>query len=529
MRYSSRTAQFAAFAPICCLLLSLAGCADRGLEKAHATAAEVITPDLIRRHIFFLASDSMKGRNTPSAELDSAARYIAENFRSDGLQGVGGSYFEKVGLAIVALGEENYLKITKDGLDRSYAIKTDFMPFDLTASREVSGAVVFAGYGITAPEYRYDDYKDIDVHGKIVFVLRHEPGEEDTASIFLGKRPTEYSDVSRKVQIAVGHGAVGVLVATDPLNHATLTPRGFPWPSLSKFLPQDALPMTLTTDEGKKVPVLHVGEEVISRLFGSVEALKDIQSRIDAAVKPQSYTIPGVTVSMKTTTKVKDMSTQNVVGFLEGSDPALKDQILVIGAHYDHLGYKKQHSQGEDYIFNGADDNASGTTAVLAIAEAFSRMPLKPRRSVLFVTFAGEEKGLFGSRSYVSAPLFPLEKTVAMLNLDMVGRNGIDSLYMVGASRSPDLAKINDEENRDIGFTLIGDESEIGGSDHASFYQKKVPFLFYFTGLHSDYHQVSDEPARINLEKIARVARLAFRTAWRVANDDHRYRVIDKQ
>jgi len=156
-------------------------------------------------------------------------------------------------------------------------------------------------------------------------------------------------------------------------------------------------------------------------------------------------------------------------------------------------------------------------------------MPQKPKRSVLFLTFAGEEKGLFGSRSYVSNPIFPIDSTVAMLNLDMVGRNSIDTLFMVGESRSPDLAAINEEENESIGFTLISDDKEIGGSDHMSFYQKNIPFLFYFSGLHPDYHTVRDNPETINTEKLAKVARLAFRTAWHIANDSNRYHVIENK
>jgi len=165
----------------------------------------------------------------------------------------------------------------------------------------------------------------------------------------------------------------------------------------------------------------------------------------------------------------------------------------------------------------------------MGIAEAFGRMTQKPKRSVLFITFAGEEKGLFGSRSYVNNPLFPLDQTVAMLNLDMVGRNGIDSIYMVGQSRSPDLAQINREENKDIGLTLVADDKVIGGSDHWSFYQKKLPFLFYFSGFHPDYHKVSDEPGLINTEKITRVAHLAFRTAWRIANENQKYSIIENK
>jgi hypothetical protein len=490
-------------------------------------ADSIITADFMKQNIFILASDSMKGRDTPSPELDSAARYIADFYKSNGIQPLNNSYTEKVGLSIVSLGEDNYFKMKKDKIERSYVIKSEFTPFDMTGNKEATGTLVFAGYGITAPEFKYDDYRNIDVHGKIVLVLRHEPGENDSTSIFKGTDETNYANVSTKVRNAIDHGAVGVLVVTDPLNHTLLTPRGFPWPSLSKFLPKDALPITLAADESKKVPVVQIGEEAVVQLFGSIDSLKNIQRHIDSLGTPASFEFSDATVALKTSTSIKDVSSQNTVGFIEGSDPILKNEIVIIGAHYDHVGYKKQHETGEDYIFNGADDNASGTCAVMATAQAFAKMPVKPKRSVLFLTFAGEEKGLFGSRSYVSNPFFPLDSTVAMLNLDMVGRNSIDTLYMVGQSRSPDLAAINSEENKSVGFTLIGDDKEIGGSDHMSFYQKNVPFLFYFSGLHPDYHTVSDGPEKIDTEKLAKVARLAFRTAWHIANESKRYTIIE--
>lgn len=508
------------------LIFGSDGCAFTGLEKPSLVADRTITPELVRQHIFYLASDSLMGRNTPSPGLDSAAHYIAGVFQSSGLKPVNGSYYERIALGKVGLGEENHLKITRENVERAYSIKTEFTPFEMTANKEVNAPVVFAGYGITAPEHKYDDYDGIDAKGKVVFVLRHEPGENDSTSVFDGKQATSYSNVADKVRIAVEHGVVGVLVATDPLNHTSLTPRGFPWPSLTRTIPRDALPLTLLGDEKEKVPVLHVGPEVIAQLFGSVDALKALQIEIDSTMKPHSFKIPATSASMRTTTTITDLPTQNVVGYLEGSDPNLKNELLVIGAHYDHVGYQKERQPEKDYIYNGADDNASGTTAVIAIAQAFGKLSQKPKRSVLFMTFGGEEKGLLGSRTYVDKPLFPLVQTVAMLNLDMVSRNSVDTLIMVGASRSPDLAQINREENKEIGFVLVSDDKVIGGSDHMTFYRKDIPFLFYFSGFHPDYHQVSDNPDTSNAVKLSKVARLAFRTAWRIANDDHRYRVI---
>lgn len=506
------------------VLLGCGGKADREFSAALSS----INPEEMQAHMFFLASDSLKGRNTPSPELDTAAAYIARIFRRNGLLPMNGSYFQPIRLDIVSLGAPNSLKIAKQGSETDFQIKTDFTPFEMTANHSVTAPLVFAGYGITAPEYRYDDYSGVDVRGKIVVVLRHEPREEDSSSVFMGKAPTDYANVSRKVQIAREHGAVGLFVITDPLNHTSLMPRGFPWPSLSKTIPSDALPMTLGVDEKEKIPVVHVGESVINALFGSVDSLRKLQTRIDDTMTPVSFGIKGAEASVRTSTSIKEMMANNVVGFLEGSDPAMRNQVVVVGAHYDHVGYKKQHTEGEDYIFNGADDNASGTCAVLGVAAGLGSLPAKPKRSILLVAFAGEEKGLYGSLYYTQHPLLPLDSTVAMLNIDMVGRNGRDSLLLIGGEASPDIDSIARVENARLGFVLVDDILTAGGSDHMSFQKKNIPSLFFHSGLHPDLHKVTDNPDRIDFVKLTQAGRLVFLTAVHIANDTHRYRYFSK-
>jgi len=492
-------------------------------------ALDVITTHKLKTHIDYLASDSLLGRNTPSPGLDTAAAYIMREFKKYGIQPVNGTYFQPLPLVITSLGEENIVEIDNKGEKSSLKIKTQFVPFEITANAETSGALIFAGYGITAPEYNYDDYNGLDVKGKIVVVMRHEPGEDDTASVFLGKKSTKHAFMDTKAENAIKHGAVGMLVLTDPLNHQMVTPRGFPWPSLSKIIPKDALPMHLI-DSITKIPVVHVGKEVVNILFGSLDSLKSIQKSIDAMLKPISFDYPSINVRIKTSIVETKIKTNNVIGIIPGSDSGLKNEYLVVGAHYDHVGYNKEHSETEDYILNGADDNASGTSGMLAVAEAFSKMKTKPKRSVLFMAFSGEEKGLYGSAAYVGKPLFPLEQTVAMLNMDMISRNGIDTLFLEGAELSPDLVNIVKAENIGIEFKLqLNEDEHVGGSDHASFYEKKVPFIFFFAGLHPDYHTVRDNPGTINPEKAARIAKLVFKTAWYVANDNKGYKLIEKQ
>jgi hypothetical protein len=505
--------------------LLLSSCADRATRDP-AKLKDLLTPEFVGKHMFAIAGDATKGRSTPGPGLDSAASYIAGEFALWGVEPVSGSYYQKIPLTVLNLGSPNTLSLVKGGQESPFALKADFTPFDMTGNVEAQGPVVFLGYGIVAPEYSFDEYAGMDVKGKIVFVLRHEPGENDTSSVFLGKRPTKYSNVGEKVKIAIDHGALGVLVATDPLNHTLLTPRGYPWPTLSDFLPKDAVPTTLGEEDGKRVPVFHVGPKVIAQLFGSVEALKELEAAIDMNMKPRSFELPGVVAKLRSTTVARTTYTQNVVGLIRGSDPVLRNEIVVVGGHYDHLGVGRGVAAGQDSIYNGADDNASGTVAAMGVARVMAAAAAKPRRSVLVLAFAGEEMGLWGSRYYTDNPLFPLERTVGMINLDMVGRNSPDSLQVIGSGQSPDLARITRQQNALVGFQLLDIPAE-GGSDHMNFERHGVPAVFYHSGLHKDYHQVTDNPDRINLEKLAKASQLAFLTAWQMANDTTHYKFIE--
>ncbi len=218
----------------------------------------------------------------------------------------------------------------------------------------------------------------------------------------------------------------------------------------------------------------------------------------------------------------------NVVGYIEGSDAELKKELLVVGAHYDHVLFYGKKKPGQDTICNGADDNASGTAGVMEIAQAFSSMKEKPKRSILFIAFGGEEKGLVGSRYYTNNPLFPLENTVAMLNMDMISRNDPDMVHVIAAKKSPDLAKINETENEKVGIKLdYTKDSFIGMSDQASFLAKKIPALFFFTGVNNTLHQPNDEVATIDAQKAEKIARLVFYDALFISNDNKRYDFVN--
>jgi hypothetical protein len=478
-----------------------------------------ISPELLGKYINYLASDSMKGRNTPSPELDLAADYIAGEFAAMGVRPVNGSWFQTVPLVTRNLdAEKSFFKISRGTDIKSFALKTDFIPFEMTADTLVKSSLFFAGYGITAPEFNYDDYRDVDVRGKIVLVMKHEPGEKDSTSRFDGKKDTKHSLIATKVENARKHGAIGLLVVNDPLNHLMLTPQGYPWPGLSKFLPQDNLPVELFRKKDQ-IPVIQVGEGVIKYLFGSVDSLKKIQNNIDRSLSPTSFQIKQTGGEVSTRLKITGYSSKNVIGYIEGKNEGLKNEYVFIGGHYDHVGFKKSHKEGEDYIYNGADDNASGTAGVIAIAKAFSSMKVKPQRSVVFILFAGEELGLYGSAYYCDNPVLPLDKTVVMLNLDMISRNGSDTLQLDGLKQNPDLADIIKKESQKMKFINIeGSEDLFKRSDHYNFFKKGVSGMDITSGLHNDYHTVRDNPDSVDPVKAARISQMTFKTAWIIAN-----------
>jgi len=487
------------------------------------TALNAITPEAVRSIVAYLAADSLKGRNTPSPELDRCAEFLAERFRAYGLQPVNGSYFQSVPIHRIHLGDSNRVTLRgQDGVEKTLAIKKDFVPFEITADREVRGDIVFVGYGISAPEFDYDDYAGIDVAGKIVLALKGGPNEQKPDSPFSSQKRSPAVTLKEKVKCAMDHGAVGFMLVTNPLRSSLLKPTGFPWPSLSKSFPADALPVALGKTEGQKMPCIQIGEEPIRTLFGSVEACKALAQRIDSLGQPHSQTLAHQAV-LRTSVTTEIQYARNVVAQLPGSQDGANKDWLVVGAQYDHVGNRQNTPAGQDSIHNGADDNASGTAAMMMLAAAFSQEKNRPKRSVLFMAFAGEERGFFGSKTYVADPLVPLEHTVAMINLDMVGRNRVDSLTVFGRHNAPELWAVVEKENRHIGFKLsAGSVKDSGGSDHMPFNEQKIPTLFFHTGLHADYHQVSDQAEKINYGKLTLAAKLAYRTVHRLADSDIR-------
>jgi len=471
----------------------------------------------MRRHLDILASDSLLGRNTPSAGLESAANYIISQFQAMGIEPAGGAYRHTIGLHRKKLGTQNSFTAIVNNQHFTFELKRDFIPFGFSADTTTEAPVVFAGYGITDTATGYDDYANLDVAGKIVVVLSDGPKNHEALS-------TEKLTRERnKATNAIARGAVGFIMVNSPAHRMILSPRGYPWPSLSRTIPESAMPVEIAFREEQQVAAVHAGESVIKALWGSADALKNLQQKLETGMKPAEMPLSGVVMKIRCHIENEQLQADNIAGIITGSDSSLRKEVLVIGAHYDHVGAGKDKGDGADFIYNGADDNASGTSGVLAIADLFSRQQKPPLRSVLFILFAGEERGLLGSQAYVNTPLMPIENTVAMINFDMISRNG-DSLFLEGGAACPELTTIVKTKNEQLALNLITDNNALtGGSDHASFAEQGVPFLFFITGLHKDYHQVTDNPDKADAMKAAKVAGLGFLTAWQIANESNYY------
>jgi peptidase M28-like protein/PDZ domain-containing protein/PA domain-containing protein len=454
----------------------------------------------------------MEGRATGSPGMERAARYVALEFQQAGLLpgGDGGSYFQAFEVVTgIHLGDQNRLRLQRAEGGQRYQVSQDFTPFSFSDSGRAQGEVAFVGYGITAPELQYDDYAGVDVSGKIVLVLTGDPRERDASSPFRRPEAYRYTEVRYKALNAREHGARGIILVTNPVAHGEepehlFAIRGITSVSQSGILAINAL--------------RRVADAILD---GSGSSLRGLQETMDRDLRPHSFVISGVTAEIDVQLIHEHGQARNVIGLLPGTDPALREQAVVVGAHYDHLGHGGETSLApERYgeIHPGADDNASGVAGVIGLARLFAAQG-GARRTIVFITFAGEEMGLLGSTHYVRAPAVPLERTVAMLNMDMIGRLRNDTVYVFGVDTGKEFREALETANRDVGFTFKLSGDGYGPSDHTPFYGKNLPVLFFFTGPHPDYHRPSDTPEKINAPGLSRVVHLVAGILRRIAEE----------
>jgi hypothetical protein len=485
-------------------IAALAGFAVAAWAQAPAT----ISADAYLAHVKYLASPELKGRATGSPELEAAAAYIASQFQSFGLKPVPGSTYQQAFTTTVGshLGVNNHL----EGNAAELPLRTGFIPFGFSSSGTVSAPVVFVGYGITANEYHYDDYAGVDVKDKVVLLVRHEPQENDDKSVFQGKELTQHSTFAIKAVNAKMHGARAVILVNDSYPHHTadsdeLTPFG---------------QATGPTDAG--VLFVQVKEATAeSWLKNEGRDLHEILNGIDQDLQPRSFALGKLKVNLTLDIQHDLKTVHNVAAYLPGKT----SEYVIIGAHYDHLGLGDEHSLAPSQIGQihfGADDNASGTAGVIELARWFSKQP-QQQRGILFMTFAGEELGLLGSNYYTQHPLLPLENAAAMLNMDMIGRIRGGKVYVNGTGTGSTLDKLVESIHPPESFKLdLSEATGYGGSDHMSFTVKQVPVLFFFSGLHGDYHKPSDTWDKIDAPDAAKLLGYVAQITTRLANDSER-------
>jgi Peptidase family M28/PDZ domain/PA domain len=465
-------------------------------------------PDAYVAHVRYLASPELKGRGAGTPELEMAAGYIERQFRVDGLKPfTPGGYMQAFQVTTDArLGPHNQLVVSSEGVETKLEPERDFIPFNFSAAGSASAPVVFAGYGITATEYNYDDYSGIDAKDKFVLIIRHEPQEMDEKSVFAGKNFTAHAQFAMKATNAKMHGARGVILVNDMPTHPGDKD------DFEKF-GRTAGP------DNAGILFLQVHAAEADKLLGRAgKNLEGLITAIDHNLKPQSFVLPDVRVSTTLDIEREVKIVHNVGAYLPGQTK----EYVIIGAHYDHLGLGDQHSMAPSEIGKphpGADDNASGTAAVLELAKWFSKQP-RPQRGVLFLAFAGEELGLLGSSYYVNHPELPLENAVAMINMDMIGRMRDSKIYVSGVGTGTTLEKLLDETKARHDVTIdISEKAGWGASDHTSFTAKQIPVLFFFSGLHADYHRPSDTWDKIDGPATARLLDLIADLSIQLANE----------
>jgi hypothetical protein len=467
--------------------------------------------DTYLRHVKFLASEKLQGRGTGTPGLEKAADYIAKQFKAVGLKPLNGTWFQQFQVTVRAeMGPANRLDYLLDGNKQSLKVTDEFVPFNFSSTAKASCQLVFAGYGISAKEYNYDDYAGLDVKDKCVLLLRHEPQEYDEKSVFSGKAYTEHSQLPSKAFNARNHGAKAVILVNN------MASRGGETDKLEKFGQTNG-----PADAG--IPFIHMKFDVAERWMQAAgKDLKAISGGIDHDLKPRSFAFPDkLRIDLESQVQQVQKKVRNVIGYLPGET----DEYVVIGAHYDHLGLGDQHSLAPSLIGKphlGADDNASGTSGVLELARYFASRP-KMHRGVLFLAFAGEELGLLGSSYYVNNPLLPLGKGAAMINMDMIGRVQNGRVFVGGTGTGSTLKSVLERAASNVDLKAdLSEKSGYGSSDHTSFTTKQLPILFFFSGLHADYHKPSDTWDKVDAGQTIKVLKIVAGVTESLAADVQR-------
>lgn len=498
-------------------------------QAATNRAAQLIQPADLKADIYFLASGDLAGRNATSLEDHIATDYIASEFMRLGLKPVGdnGTYFQKLDIVSGNLDHQNITLTAKIGdADHTYEFGKDFhWVRQSLRPTKACGPVVFAGYGIDAPEYSYNDFSGIRLKGKVAIVFAREPQANDPKSKFMGTWDTYHSFNWDKIEEFRKQGVAGLLIVPDRVpREVKRIPATSPRPT--------GEPSYALAGQMWDIPVFSVSRDVADQLLApSGKTVDALQTEINRTMHPDSFEVPQSSVCLaKAFTDLHTGKGRNVVALLEGSDPKLKAQTIIVTAHHDHMGTSNGH------IYYGADDNASGVAGMLETARALVKGKVHPKRSILFIAYDGEERIFLGSYFYTTHPIVPLAQTIATFNLDMIGRNeddpnwptpadkNVNMVNILGTRYNPALRRVIDHENHSEGLKLdykmdvVDPDSLWSRSDHFWFATLHIPQVEFQTGLHHDYHTENDTWNKINYPKLTKITRLVFLSITDISN-----------
>lgn len=498
----------------------------RRLDMSDAAVEQRLQAD-----VFHLASDALEGRGVRTKGLDQAAEFIAQEFAAAGLdtRHYQGTPFHEFRLySSKATGAVQELVLAaENGPTRTLTLGADYTSLMVVPKKSFHLPVVFAGYGITDRKLGYDDYAGVNVAGKAVIVLRHEPQRGRKDSPFAGEDNSQHAYVATKIRNAADHGAAALILCTDEYEvQQARRAAGDPQAQPAEALLDAELNGSVN---GSVIPVVHCRRSLVADwirpAFG--RELAEVEAEIDRTLQPQSRELPSLAIDGKTAVTRSGRTLRNVVASLEGRGP-LAEETLIIGAHYDHLGRGGWGSLAlgaDDQIHNGADDNASGTAVLIEAARLLAAQRDALRRRIVFIAFSAEELGLIGSRRYVQDPLVPLRQTIAMLNLDMVGRLRNDQLTVYGVKTAAEWPKWVADAAAQQQLGVIPKSGGYGPSDHATFYERGIPVLHFFTGFHPQYHRPEDDAERLNVAGMRRITRMLVDVALQIDRADEKPRL----
>jgi hypothetical protein len=496
-----RIHRWAALAPLLSVLAYAAAPATLGR----------LEPAAYLEHVKYLASPEQEGRGAGTEGLRRAEEYIARQFEAAGLQPAGdnGSYLQAFTVTTGAtMGDDNRLSISQPAEQQQLQPEQDYIPLSFSSSGSAAGSVVFAGYGITANEFHYDDYFHLPVEGKIVVVLRYEPPSfSEARSGGREKHYTHHAHLVSKAINARNHGAKAIILVGGETEKED---------KLIKF-------GSVSGPDNAGIIMIQISNAAAEKWFAAAgKSLADVRKSINDAGRAQSFLFPdSFSISLNVEIDRRQATVHNVLGYLPGEG----DEYVILGAHHDHLGFGDENSLAPSQIGEvhpGADDNASGTVGVIELAKMFARRAEKLPRGILFMTFGGEEIGLLGSAHWVEHPTRPLDKAVAMINMDMIGRIRDSKVYVGGVGSGSTFKPLLERAAKEHSFQVDYSKETHSSSDHTSFASKQIPVLFFFSGLHSDYHKPSDTWDKINGEGATQLLAMAGDVATSLAEAHER-------